>query len=160
MLKLLITEYEDLFKQFDSYKKEETANVLIVPDESPLSWFPLLGINHFSMKVSVKVYNVMLVSQLYAVYDDQDVTIVARYINQKGYYYTLQLLIKYQKYHNKWMCGFFIIIYMKKGERMRRKWLTEDDIPHGVMLCLLRVAYIQSPRGFKVDITNFCLYCH
>jgi hypothetical protein len=37
MLKLLITEYEDLFKQFDSYKKEETANVLIVPDESPLS---------------------------------------------------------------------------------------------------------------------------
>jgi hypothetical protein len=74
------------------------------------------------MKVSVQMYNVILVSQSYAVYDEQDVTIVARYINQKGCYYTLQPLIKYQKYRNKWMCGFSIIIYMRKRENKKERF--------------------------------------
>ena len=62
------------------------------------------------MRVSVQVYTIILVCpNVYYVYD-QVVTTVARYVNQKGCYYTLQPFIKYQKYCNKWMSGFYIMI--------------------------------------------------
>jgi hypothetical protein len=41
-----------------------------------------------SVKVSVQLYNITLVYSIVCyIYTDQDVTIVARYINQKGCYY-------------------------------------------------------------------------
>ena len=66
---------------------------------------------------------------MYTIYNDQGVTIVARYVNQKYGYYTLQPFIKYQKYCNKWMSGFSNMIC----ERMLRKELIENDIPYRVL---------------------------
>lgn len=105
------------------------------------SLFPLLGINlwQFSAKVSVQVYNIILVypnvCYIY-MYTDQDVTVVARYFNQKGCYYTLQPFIKYQKYRNKWMSGFFKYnIYTWKWEG--RSWLNMTFLTVWCVLCCL-----------------------
>jgi hypothetical protein len=38
-------------------------------------------------------------------------------------------------------------------KRIRRKELTEDDIPCSVMLLVLRVAYTRSSRGSEADMT-------
>lgn len=95
------------------------------------------------------------------IYTDQDVTTVARYVNQKGCYYTLQPFIEHQKYHNKWMSGFFKYnMYIKMREKTRRKELTEYDIPYGVMRLVLLVAYNQMSRVSEVDMCSPYLHCH
>lgn len=82
---------------------------------------------------------------MYTMYNDQDVTTVARYVNQKGCYYTLQPFIMYQKYCNKWMSGFYIMIW----ERMWRKQTIENDIPYSVLRVAL-TSHVGAPRWTRL----------
>lgn len=49
---------------------------------------------------------------------------------------------------------------MKMREKMRRKELTEYDIPYGVMRLMLLVAYNQMSRVSEVDMSSPYLHCH
>lgn len=126
------------------------------------SLFPLLGINlwQFSVKVSVQLYNVTLVYPIVCYIYDQDVTIVARYINQKGCYYIRFNCLSSTKniVTNGWVA--FWNKYMIMREKMRRKELTEHDIPYDVMLLVLVVACNQMSRVSEVDMSSLYLHCH
>jgi hypothetical protein len=51
-------------------------------------------------------------------------------------------------------------MYMIMREKMRRKELTEYDIPYGVMLLVLVVACNQMSRVSEADMSSLFLHCH
>lgn len=61
---------------------------------------------------------------------------------------------------DEWLFLNIIYIYIYENEKMRRKELTEYDIPYGVMRIVLLVAYNQMLRVSEVNMSSPYLHCH